>query len=236
MPTVGFNFASLPAPLAVLAFLATVALGLTLALAVAICLATGRRRWAGRLAAGAAGLALAYAAILLGFSLRSREVTLARGGEKYFCEIDCHLAYSIAEVRRSAPPGGAPDTAGGTAGAGGELWRVRLRTRFDETTTSSRRARDLALSPNPRRVAIVDGEGGVHSAIPTPRGAEPGQESTDLTTPLRPGESYLTTLVFDLPRDVKAPRLLLSEAVPEVRLLIDHEASFLHRKTFLALE
>lgn len=228
MPTVGFNFASLPASLAVLAFLASVALGLALALAAAVCLATERRRWAARLAAGAAGLAVAYGAVLLGFSLRSREVTLARGGEKYFCEIDCHLAYSIAEVRRGAP---AAD-----AGARGELWLVRLRTRFDETTISARRARDLALSPNPRRVAIVDEEGGVHSAIPTPGGAELAEVSTDLTTPLRPGQSYVTTLAFDLPRDVRAPRLLLSEAVPEVRLLIDHEASFLHRKTFLALD
>jgi hypothetical protein len=36
-------------------------------------------------------------------------------------------------------------------------------------------------------------------------------------TPLRPGESYSTLLVFDLPRAVAAPRLLLTEAVPRRR-------------------
>lgn len=40
----------------------------------------------------------------------------ARGGEKYFCEKDCHLAYSVVGVRGAKSLGGA--TAGGF-GAGG---------------------------------------------------------------------------------------------------------------------
>ncbi len=46
-----------------------------------------------------AGVVL-YSCVAAVFSLRSRERVLARGEEKYFCEIDCHLAYSVTDVRR----------------------------------------------------------------------------------------------------------------------------------------
>ncbi len=39
--------------------------------------------------------ALVYFGLLFGFSLASRDHLLAHGQEKYFCEIDCHLAYSV---------------------------------------------------------------------------------------------------------------------------------------------
>jgi hypothetical protein len=63
----------------------------------------------------------------------------------------------------------------------------------------------------------------------------PDDGSVALGTPLRPGDSYVTTLFFDLPRDADAPRLLVSEGVPEALLLIDNEKSFLHRQTYFAL-
>jgi hypothetical protein len=36
-----------------------------------------------------------YALVLIGVSLTSHEKTLAPGENKYFCEIDCHIAYSV---------------------------------------------------------------------------------------------------------------------------------------------
>src|SRR5918994_4888370 len=42
-----------------------------------------------------------YLGLLLVFSFRSGDRLLARGEEKYFCEMDCHLAYSITEVRET---------------------------------------------------------------------------------------------------------------------------------------
>jgi hypothetical protein len=54
-------------------------------------------------------------------------------------------------------------------------------------------------------------------------------------TPLRPGESYDALFLFDLPREAEAPRLLLTEAIPEARLLIDNETSYLHRRAYFSL-
>src|SRR4051812_43277743 len=36
-----------------------------------------------------------YLATMLAFSFVSRDRVLPRGEEKHFCELDCHLAYSI---------------------------------------------------------------------------------------------------------------------------------------------
>ncbi len=236
MPAPAFNFPTLPAPLSMLAFLATAGLGLTIAIAAVLALATGRRPWAWRLFAAGSALAAAYLAALLGFALFSPEVTLPRGAEKYFCEIDCHLAYSVIGVERSpALAASPPNTAGGTA-AQGEFWLIRLRARFDAATISAPRARDLPLQPNPRRVEVVDSQGGRHLPIPLAGRALPaGPPVSDLTTSLRPGESYEALFLFDLPRDAEAPRLLLSEAIPEARLLIDNETSLLHRRSYFSL-
>jgi hypothetical protein len=226
MAPTAYNFPLLPAPVAVLAFLGTAAAALALALAIAVSLATGRAAWARRLASAGLGLAGIYVLALVGFALASKEVTLARGGEKSFCEIDCHLAYSVTDVSRGAAIPGATPLAG-------EFWIVRLRTRFDETTISARRGREIPLTPNPRRVEVIDAAGRGYSAAAV--GSPAAEVSTDLMTPLRPGESYTTTLVFDLPRDVREPRLLVREAVPEARFLIDNESSWRHRKTYFSL-
>jgi hypothetical protein len=52
----------------------------------------------------------------------------------------------------------------------------------------------------------------------------------------RPGESYQTTLVFDLPEGVQNPRLLLTDPWPVNRLLIGHENSFFHKKVYFRLD
>ena len=51
------------------------------------------------------------------------------------------------------------------------------------------------------------------------------------TTPLRPGETYQTTVVFDLPADIQSPTLLIHEGESETRFVIGHENSLLHKKT-----
>jgi hypothetical protein len=57
-----------------------------------------------------------------------------------------------------------------------------------------------------------------------------------LTHELRPGESYDSVLVFDLPADARNPRLLLADWDPVTMLLIGHENSFLHKKIYFQLE
>jgi hypothetical protein len=57
------------------------------------------------------------------------------------------------------------------------------------------------------------------------------QAGTPITAPLRPGESYTTTFVFDLPPDAKAATLLVNESDWITRLIIGHENSLWHKKT-----
>ena len=103
-----------------------------------------------------------------------------------------------------------------------------VRTYFDERTIAPWRGEGL-LYPNPRRVRAIDSAGREYPPIAR------GLSGTLLTTPLRPGESYTTTLAFDLPNDVVAPRLELTESDAVTRLLLGHENSPLHGKTLLAL-
>ena len=53
--------------------------------------------------------------------------------------------------------------------------------------------------------------------------------------PLVPGDSYQTTLVFDVPADVASPRLLASFSVFPTQVLIGDESSLLHKKTYFGL-
>ena len=59
--------------------------------------------------------------------------------------------------------------------------------------------------------------------------------AADLSRPLLPAASYTTTLVFDLPADVRELRLLIADADPVKALVIGHENGPLHGKVLLAL-
>src|SRR6267378_5384718 len=101
-------------------------------------------------------IAGAYLAAILIFSLASHEKVLARGQEKHFCEIDCHLAYSVINTRQSKTLGANQSTAQGT------YIIVTIKTRFDETTISARRG-DGLLYPNSRVLTLVDDRGNKYS-------------------------------------------------------------------------
>lgn len=162
-----------------------------------------------RLLAGGVGV---YAVLLTVASLTSRSRVLAPGEEKHICEIDCHLAYSVAAAN-SAP-----------LADGRTRHIVTVKVLFDKETVSRGRPPDAALSPNSRYVALIDAQGRVY----------PG--STDsLRRRLVPGESYTTDLVFDVPADATDLRLILRSADPETAFLIGHENSLLHRQTTFRL-
>jgi hypothetical protein len=169
-----------------------------------------------------------YFGVAIAFSFASGGKVLARGEEKHFCELDCHLAYSVAGVRRAKTLG--EGTAQATAG--GEFLVVTLKTRFDETTVSAHRG-DGELYPNPRGVTVYDADG--RSYAPSEEGgralAAAGAAGMPIETPLRPGESYTTELVFDLPAGARAERLLVNESDLPTRFIIGHENSPLHKKT-----
>jgi hypothetical protein len=199
-------------PFAVLLFVGAVLSGATLLVLYAIARVTKREGFARitlRLLLGGAGL---YAIMFLAVSVASRNRVLAPGEEKHICEIDCHLAYSVAGTKSEPLPNGQV------------RHTVTVKVRFDEGTISSRRPRDASLTPNSRYVALVDDVGNQY----------PG--STDgLKRKLIPGEVYTTELVFDMPADAKNLRLILRNNDAETAFIIGHENSVLHGKTTFGL-
>jgi hypothetical protein len=246
------QFKQLGAIFEILAFLGTLGALATAGVAFAGIYAVGEERLARRVPAlsgwlfGGRGLArkafaatailvTGYAMVLLGASILSHELTLAPGEEKYFCEIDCHLAYSVADTATAKMVG----SGAGQVTAQGMFYVVNVRTRFDENTISPHRG-DNPLEPSPRLVTLVDDEGQRYSVSPAAEAALAATHGagTPLTQPLRPGESYTTRLVFDLPPGTRNPRLLIESPVePEWlgRVLIGDEGSLFHKKVFLRL-
>lgn len=202
-------------------------------LAAVVLVARGKRRSAAIILAAAGGLAELYLLVLIFFSLTSRDQVAALGDEKYFCEVDCHLAYSVVDVRESKALGNGTSR----ATARGLYRVVTLRVRFDPDTTSSHRPKDMALTANPRSVRVVAACGATYGPDPAGQRALESVEgpAIPLTRPLVPGESYTTRIVFDLPEKLREPRLSITESDWITRALIGHENSPLHRKTIFRL-
>jgi Kef-type K+ transport system membrane component KefB len=199
-------------PFTVLAFLGGVLAVVVLAVAYVLARITGRQPLAkAALMVGAVG-AGAYVLVFAIASVSSRDRVLAPGEEKHICEIDCHLAYSVAAVKTEPVP------------SGGTRYTVSVKVRFDEETISNRRPRDMPLSPNSRYVALVDAAGDAY----------PGS-TEGLKRRLIPGESYTTDIAFDVPAGAADLRLVLRNADFETSFIIGHENSIGHAKTTFAL-
>ena len=221
------------APVVVLLFLGTVLL-LGASIVVLFYGSVRRSAFFTRLGLGTAvTIAAGYFILLTGVSFASSEIVLPRGGWKYFCEIDCHLAYSLISAQTTAALG--PELQ--QVSARGEFVIVRVKTWFDEHTISAHRGNG-PLTPNVRKVILIDDRGG--SFGPSPEGQAALErltnQSTPLTRPLRPGESYITDFAFDVPKDARGLRLLITEDDPETRLVIGHENSLLHKKIYFGVD
>jgi hypothetical protein len=217
------------APIVALLFLGAIAATMLAAAALVYALVRNRpvlRRWA---AVVLVAIPATYATALFADSLRSQDRILARGQKKYFCEIDCHLAYSVERVERSKRLG--------SMHAQGTFHVITLKTWFDESTTSPMRPREAPLYPNPRQVYMADASGRrfVRSDKAEKELDRAGVASAPLTRSLIPGECYLTMLVFDLPDDARDVRLFVGEADPVSTLLILDEQSPLHRKIWFGI-
>ena len=204
-----------PAPLAVVGFLGA-CIGLFVAVAAVVIFWFARKPKFARGTVTAVGFGIViYGGLLFGFSAGSRSKTLARGQEKYFCEIDCRLAYSIVDVKTQSD---------------GEWNRylITLRTRFDETTTSEHRPKDATLTPSPREVQMIDGLERKYAVASI--------AGTSLMKPLKPGDSYTTQVEFRVPKSASGLRVLLNTAPawPD-HVVIGDENSWLHEKTYFAL-
>lgn len=221
------------APFVALAFLAAGGGLLVGAGSIALCLALKKRRLAFRIGTVLGVGVAAYAVLLAGLSLTSRERVLEAGAKKYFCEMDCHLAYSLIGVETAKTLGTPPRA----VTASGRFVIARVRTWFDPSTIASFRGNG-PLTPNPREAYVSDGEGRRYPV--SAAGTRAFEESRGATVPftkeLRPGQSYETALVFDLPTDLARPRLFVGDPDGIERLLIGHENSFFHRKIYFDLK
>jgi hypothetical protein len=219
--------------LQVLAFLGTVALVSAAAVGAAWAFFNGKLGMGRFLAIGSGGLALSYVSVLLLAGALSTRHLLPASAEKYFCELDCHLAYTVTEVRTSESVGAGADV----RRAEGRFWLVTVRTRFDENTISARRSLTAPTWPAPRRLGLVGVEGTFYPPVPDMDGAlkAQGVTSTPITQELPPGASYTTTFVFDLPPDAAIAGLLLTDDILVTRLLIGNERSPFHAPTLLTL-
>ena len=223
-----YSNVNLAAPIGALAFLGTVALVFALGCLLIFAVLTRRRRLTRLMALGLVILSGLYLGLLLVFSFTSSEKVLAQGQEKHFCEIDCHLAYSVSDEKETKTMGEAPNeiTANGT------FRIITVKTRFDETTINPKRGNGL-LYPNSRVVTITDDQG--HEYFPASQAQALLESKHDsgspMTMPLRPGENYSTTLVFDLPANVSHPTLFIREGDSITHLIIGHENSLFHKKT-----
>lgn len=227
-----FTNVNLAAPLGALALLGTGFLFLLVALAFVFTLTTKRFRANKFVLVAAVIIAAVYLGVMLLFSLRSYDQALARGQEKHFCELDCHLAYSIAAVTDAKTIGIQPQQ----VTAAGTFRTVTIKTRFDEDTTSPRRG-DGLLYPNSRVLTLVDDQGRRYSPSPEAQRIleQTNAAGTAMTNPLRPGDAYTTTVAFDVPTDAHNLSLLINEGEWLTHFVIGHENSPLHKKTTLQL-
>jgi hypothetical protein len=220
------------APMVVLAFLGTVALVLVCLLAVIVGVLRKSRTMLLGGAVAAILIVAGYTAVLVGLSLFSRNVEIAQGAWKYFCEIDCHIAYAVGGTQFTASVG--PEMK--SINAHGQFVIVQLKTWFDPTTISPHRG-NAPLTPNGREAMLVDESG--RRFAPSVRGesvlSAAGLGSTRFGTALRPGESYVSFLVFETPGDVKNLRLLLTTSDRENSFIWGGENSPFHRKAYFAL-
>src|SRR6185503_4218675 len=145
---------NLAAPLGVMALLGTGFLMGTAGLIFVYTILT--RKILGTIAVllSASVILVLYLVAMLALSFSSSEQALTRGQEKHFCEIDCHLAYSIVAVTDAKTLG---DSAAQITAAG-TFRSVTIKTRFDENTISPGRGNGL-LYPNSRVVTLVDEQG-----------------------------------------------------------------------------
>jgi hypothetical protein len=223
---------NLEAALGILGFLGSCVVLLIIGLVAAHALFTRRGARLRMALVAAIGWVMIYMGVMLVFSFASRENRLARGEEKHFCEIDCHLAYAVTDVQRTKTIG-AP---GNQATARGVFYVVTVRTRFDEQTINPERGQ-APLTPNSRVLTLSDELGRSYSLSPEATKALELSQSTGtpIGTPLRPGESYTTAFAFDLPENINNPALLINEGELVTRFVIGHENSPLHKKVLFRL-
>ncbi len=112
-----------------------------------------------------------------------------------------------------------------------KYWRAATKN-TDENTIGAHRG-DGLLYPNSRVVTVSDEQGNEYFPSTAAQAVldKSHAAGTAMSIPLRPGETYSTVLVFDLPTDSKSPTLFIREGELVTHFVIGHENSPFHKKT-----
>jgi hypothetical protein len=167
-----------------------------------------------------------YGVMLLGFSLLSEEKNLSFDQPKKFCGfyLDCHLHTSVSGVRKTKTIGDKT--------ANGEFYIVTVKVSSD-----ARRAQLGLHAPNAQVIdtdgRIFERDGDAENALI----ASATETPFDLKVPA--GGNFEKQVVFDLPANVKNPRLDVAEGIGIDKVieavLIGDEDSILHKRNYFKL-
>ena len=172
---------------------------------------------------GGAAWAGLYVVALTASSLTSHERVLGLNEEKQFCGfyIDCHMQVAVTRVDTSSRLGAA------------RTYVVTLRV-----SSTAVRVPLRLLDPH---IVIRDAQGREYMRSQAAESllAANGAPFEPLTKEIGPSQSFHTTVAFELPPDVTAPRLLVTEGIWADKIielfLIGDEDSLLHKRTAFEL-
>jgi hypothetical protein len=158
------------------------------------------------------GCSLAYAVVLLGASLSSKTRQLAPGTDKCFDDWCASVIGSRILPRTNSV-------------ASNELIAVTLRI--------SNRARQAAFRPSQPRVILMlpDGDTLASSEVAQSEFEKQAGPQDDLAKRLLAGESFQTTLVFEVPATTRQASVVVLEGPAAItQFLVGDENSFFHKK------
>ncbi len=164
-----------------------------------------------------------YAVMLFGMSLTSEEKDLGRNEPKEFCGfyLDCHMHTAVTGVRTAKTLGDKT--------ANGEFYIVKVKIFSD--------AKQAKLGLITVDAHVVDDAKQTYTRDIEAEGQLPPQPPFDQR--ITPEESFEKEIVFDLPMDVRTPRLDIREGygIDHVieAVLIGDEDSILHKRTYFKI-
>ena len=165
-----------------------------------------------------------YFTTLIGFSTVSKERDLGLNEPKEYCGfyLDCHMHAAVTGVRRTKTIGNKT--------ANGEFYIVKVKVFSD--------AKAATLGFTTVDAHVVDANAEEYHRDTDAESALGPQP--DFQERISPGEGFEKEIVFDLPLDVRDPKLDMREGYGIDRvieaLLIDDEDSIFHKRAYFKLE
>ncbi len=170
---------------------------------------------------GVAVWLIGYVILLFVASIFSKEQNLGLNEPKEFCGfyLDCHLHTAVSDVRKTKTYGDAV--------AGGEFYVIKVKVFSD--------AKQAPLNLTTPQIHVIDAAGRSYNPVENPVIPRPPFDDK-----VPAGGSFEREIVFDLPTDIKNPRLDIKEGygidLVIESVLIGDEDSFLHKRNYFSLE